>query len=518
MLALLVVVLTASGASAVRSNPGPAAQKTAADFNGDGFSDLAIGVPGEGPLEEEGAVQVLYGSAAGLRAAHNQFWKQDSPGVPGTGEAGDLFGHSLATGDFDGDGFADLAAGSLEEAAGQFEAGAVTILYGSATGLSSTGSIVLTRQFVGTSGFPDHFGWALAAGNMGAGPETDLVAGIPGADVGTNEDAGAFDVFYGSPSGLAQGVMEEWNLDSVGVAGVAAPSDELGFAAATGPLGKSSERDVVVGAPARQVGTHTGAGAVLAMYGTSGGLSASGSQLFDESTTGVPGNPQSNGNFGDEVRTGFFGRSPQSDVAIGAPNEKVGAVSGAGSVTVLYGSPNGVQASNAQRFTQDKPGMAGVAGPLDQFGASLAAGNVGRADFGDLIIGVQSDTIGPKQHIGSMAVLYGSRSGLVVAGNQLFSQDSPGVPGVANGAKVEQFGSAVSVGKFGRGGPADVAIGVPFDVLPGKSYVGGVNVLYGSSAGLSASGSQLWNQDSPGILSTANKDEQFGDALAPDRA
>ena len=54
--------------------------------------------------------------------------------------------------------------------------------------------------------------------------------------------------------------------------------------------------------------------------------------------------------------------------------------------------------------------------------------------------------------------------------------------------------------------------------LPGKGFPGGVNVLYGTSTGLSGAGSQLWNQDSPGILSTAKKDEQFGDALVPARA
>src|SRR2546421_608602 len=91
---------TAAASGAHRASP----HRVGGDFDGDGFSDLAIGVPGEGPLEEEGAVQVLYGSAAGLKAARNQLWTQDSPGVPGTGDGGHLFGRSLAAGDFNGDG------------------------------------------------------------------------------------------------------------------------------------------------------------------------------------------------------------------------------------------------------------------------------------------------------------------------------------------------------------------------------------------------------------------------------
>ena len=65
-----------------------------ADFNGDGFGDLAIGVPGEN--SSQGAVNVLYGSATGLVATNNQFWTQDSTGVLDIAEAGDAFGSALA--------------------------------------------------------------------------------------------------------------------------------------------------------------------------------------------------------------------------------------------------------------------------------------------------------------------------------------------------------------------------------------------------------------------------------------
>src|SRR5262245_34372685 len=64
-----------------------------ADFNGDGFSDLAIGVPGEN--NSAGAVNVIYGSAAGLSAngpVVNQLWSQDSAAVADTSEALDQFG------------------------------------------------------------------------------------------------------------------------------------------------------------------------------------------------------------------------------------------------------------------------------------------------------------------------------------------------------------------------------------------------------------------------------------------
>ncbi len=85
----------------------------AGDFNGDGYKDLAVGVDGEdiGGISDAGAVNVIYGSASGLTAAGNQVWFQDVDGIEDTCEAGDHFGSSVATGDFDGDGSADLAVG-----------------------------------------------------------------------------------------------------------------------------------------------------------------------------------------------------------------------------------------------------------------------------------------------------------------------------------------------------------------------------------------------------------------------
>jgi FG-GAP repeat len=94
---------------------GPATSETAlrADFNGDGAADLAIGAPGENSAS--GVVHVLYGSGTGLTATGSQLWSQDSPGIAGGAEAGDIFGFALAAGDFNGDSRADLAIGAPGE-------------------------------------------------------------------------------------------------------------------------------------------------------------------------------------------------------------------------------------------------------------------------------------------------------------------------------------------------------------------------------------------------------------------
>ena len=114
-----------------------------ADFNNDGFDDLAIGVPNEdvGSLEDAGAVNVIYGSASGLSSTvkADQFLSQNTPNVEDVAEANDQFGSALSTGDFNNDGFADLAIGVHNEDVGSLEdAGTVNVIYGSASGLSST--------------------------------------------------------------------------------------------------------------------------------------------------------------------------------------------------------------------------------------------------------------------------------------------------------------------------------------------------------------------------------------------
>jgi hypothetical protein len=69
----------------------------AGDFDGDGFDDLTVGVPDEdiGVSVDAGAVNVLYGSAAGLSSTDNQIWHQDSPDIRNTAETNDSFGNAV---------------------------------------------------------------------------------------------------------------------------------------------------------------------------------------------------------------------------------------------------------------------------------------------------------------------------------------------------------------------------------------------------------------------------------------
>jgi hypothetical protein len=65
----------------------------------------------------------------------------------------------------------------------------------------------------------------------------------------------------------------------------------------------------------------------------------------------------------------------------------------------------------------------------DQFGFALAAGDFDADSFVDLAVGVLGETVDSFEFAGAVNVLPGSADGLTGSGSQLFTQDSPGVPG-----------------------------------------------------------------------------------------
>jgi hypothetical protein len=232
------------------------ASLAAGDFDGDGFADLAIGVPNEtfDPAKfSAGAVHVLYGTPAGLAAPGGQFWTQDSLGVPDSAEALDDFGWPLAAGDFDGDGFEDLAAADWIETIGDFpndffRTGTVTVLHGSLAGLTGVGSLLLTSP--GGLHHDGFFGYSLAVGHLGEGPGAlrqggagavapiiDLAVGEPRATVQLEERFPGAYAFFGSSSPFlelagSRATTVQEGLGKVG--GDADVHDQMGFTVAIG--------------------------------------------------------------------------------------------------------------------------------------------------------------------------------------------------------------------------------------------------------------------------------------------
>jgi hypothetical protein len=395
------------------AQPSAAGGGLRADFNGDGFADLAVGVPGEdvGRAADAGAVNVQYGAAGGLLARPGQVFTQ----VGSTAEPGDFFGEALASGDFNGDGFPDLAVGASGEDAGTVrDVGAVSVLYGSSAGLSTAGGQIFTQ--VGSAAEPgDGFGFALATGDFDNDGFADLAAGAPFEDAGRVADAGALSVLYGSAArlGTARGQI----FTQVG----SAPenTDLFGFALATGDFNGDSRADLAAGAPNEGVFSTPGAGAVSVLNGTAAGLSAAGGRLF----TQVGGAPERDDAFGYALATGDFNGNGLADLAVGAPFESGAGAPFSGAVSVLYGTASGLGTAGGRLFTQ----VGGPAETDDEFGYSLATGDFNGNGTVDLAAAAPGESVGSIVAGGAVSVLNGSASGLTTAGGYLFTQNSPGV-------------------------------------------------------------------------------------------
>jgi hypothetical protein len=271
------------------------------DFNGDGRDDLAIGTTADrvGSANFAGAVNVLYGRKAGLKAAGDQLLNEGLPGVPGGVEASERWGQALAAGDFNRDGFDDLAAGSgRATVSGVANAGEVNVFYGSANKLITNGSQRFTAASFGIPLTENlSFAGALSAGDFNG--RDDLAIGMGGYDISGTNNVGAVQIAYGSATGLKAKLSANlYHENTPGVAGAAEEDDAFGAWLCTGDYNGDDRADLIVGIYKEDVGSIADAGAVLAMYGSSAGITAAGSQTWHRGSPGILGSTATNAWFG----------------------------------------------------------------------------------------------------------------------------------------------------------------------------------------------------------------------------
>jgi FG-GAP repeat len=490
-LAAVVALVLPSGGPAVAqvTVPGP-------DFNNDGFGDLAVGAPGEdvGAVANAGAVSVLYGSSGGL-ASDGQVLTQDAAGVPGVSEIGDRFGAALVAGDFNGDAFSDLAVGAPGEDLSDVDAGAVTILLGSAGGIGGAGAQLLTQ---GNPEYGDSFGFSLDIGDFGSGDE--LVVGAPGEDVGAADGAGAVSQID-DPGGTPD---EQLIYQGVGgMAGTPESGDLFGWAIVSNDFNDSDGIDsLAVGAPGEDVGAVSDAGVVNVRYAPGFGQPFGLTLLTQD-------RPETADRFGNALADGFLASSDGTvDLAVGAPGETVGGAAGAGAVSVVKNDDTGFLATGSQLFYQGFAGVPGMAETGDGFGSAVAVGSFGRGG-GGLAVGVPGEDVGAVADAGALNMLYG----LDGVGTELLTQaDAAGT--VETG---DAFGGALS-DPFNHEEDVleDLGVGAPGETVNGREAAGAGSVLFGEAAdGLGGvGGSQFFYQGVSGLGGVAESFDGFGAAFS----
>lgn len=459
------------------------------DFDDDGFDDLAVGALENVIFEDDGAIQVIYGTASGLTSADNQFLHQDN--VTGDfAEAFDRFGSSLAAGDFNNSGFCDLVVGVPTEdvLAQQVDEGAIHQILGTAVGLLPATGIVFTQSSAGMldeSENADSWGIALAAGDFDGDEFDDLAVGAHLEDVGTVENAGAVQAIYGAPGGLSTTGNQFWHQNSGGITDQSEEDDEFGRSVAAGDFDGDGFDDLAIGVPledatgfgdAAEGGGTQDVGLVHVFYGSINGLTSTGSQAWAQVAGILIGDLEENDFFGASLAAGDFDDDGFDDLAVGVPFEDISGFADAGAVNVIYGTAAGLSSVGNQFWHQDSADVPDQAEADDNFGISLTAGDFDGNGFADLVIGTL-ESLGNLTAAGATHVLYGSEVGLSTAGTQFWNQDSPGTLDQAEVS--DEFGWSVAAGSFNGDGTDELAIGVHQEGFPGLVSVGAVQVFLG---------------------------------------
>jgi hypothetical protein len=442
-------------------------------------------------------------------------------------EADDLHGAAMATGDFDGDGFEDLAVGAPGEERSGVTTGAVLLYRGTESGLQAW-RLIDEADVTSTLHDGDEFGKALAAADFDDDGRDDLVIGAPGNHAGVGADTGRVFVLISGSGGPAD-FFTDGTTCTVGSATVTLERTEV-LVLDQGPLHDTPEAGDRFGA-SLAVGQLTGVGQqdlAIGVPGENGSLGFVDLAVWNQSSgtfgplagVAAPTSAVAGDEFGNAlVLADLDGTGGRKDLVIGAPAPD--SATRPGKVYVYINSAStGISTSpqTVQQPATESPAPAGG----DEFGTSLTVAVTGIS----FPTGLPSNRTQPQiliaapgknSNTGRVYVYQPAFSGTTYTSlTRRQSLNQNGVSGISNETNAF-FGWAMDATDINLDGTIDLAIGVPSKDLGSADggavlYFKGSVVGSGSSATISYSG--LGFQMQPVDAYDPAGADGFGKALA----